>query len=319
MTNHPFTRRPLLVTGSNRSGTTWVGRMLCASRQFNYVYEPFNPGLWPRWTAQPIPYRNLYVCAENEEPWLQAIADVVACRRPILVHLEEARSPKRVAKLARDAASSVAMRRRRRRTLLKDPIAIFSAPWLADRFRADVLVMIRNPLGFAASIKRLGWAFDFTNWLRQDLLMRDLLWPFEREIVRLAETPGDLVDQAILLWNAHHHAIATFRDRHPTWIFVTHESLAERPVQGLRALYNQLGIPFDDRAERTIRQHSSATPSRRDDPKSIRRDSPHTVTAWATRLNTDEIARIREGTREIAERFYPGESWSATPETDRIP
>ena len=35
---------PILVTGAHRSGTTWVGRMLCASGEAHYVSEPFNVG-----------------------------------------------------------------------------------------------------------------------------------------------------------------------------------------------------------------------------------------------------------------------------------
>ncbi|MER3452975.1 MAG: hypothetical protein C4321_04710 [Chloroflexota bacterium] len=85
---------PILVTGSNRSGTTWVGRILAASGRLNYVYEPFNPGLWPRWTPSPLQFRNLYICADNEHLWFRAIADVIACRQPILAQLGDIRSPK---------------------------------------------------------------------------------------------------------------------------------------------------------------------------------------------------------------------------------
>jgi len=45
--------------------------------------------------------------------------------------------------------------------------------------------MIRNPGAFPSSIKRLGWRFDFRNWLGQELLMRDYLLPFERELARM--------------------------------------------------------------------------------------------------------------------------------------
>jgi hypothetical protein len=308
--------RPILVTGSNRSGTTWVGRMLCASRELNYVYEPFNPGLWPRWTAEPIPYRNFYICAENEDAWLGPIGDVIACRRPVLAQLREARSVKRLAKLARDGALSALMRARQRRTLVKDPIAVFSAPWLAERFDADVVVMIRNPAAFAGSIKRLGWAFDFRNWLHQDLLMRDHLWPFERDIVRMTERRADLIDQAILLWNVHHHVIATFRDRYPQWMFLIHESLSQDPITGFRSLYGRLGLPFDRTAARVISAHSKPGNPAEVPPgetRTLRRDSRLATRTWASRLSPGEIARVREGVAAVAERFYPGESWLEGP------
>ena len=34
--------KPILVTGSHRSGTTWVGKMLAATGSVGYIHEPFN-------------------------------------------------------------------------------------------------------------------------------------------------------------------------------------------------------------------------------------------------------------------------------------
>ena len=59
--------------------------------------------------------------------------------------------------------------------LLKDPIALFSTPWLVDRFNVHAVVMIRHPAAYVSSVSRLGWRFDFGYLLGQDLLMRDLL------------------------------------------------------------------------------------------------------------------------------------------------
>ncbi len=34
--------RPILVTGGNRTGTTWTGKMLAASAAIGYIPEAFN-------------------------------------------------------------------------------------------------------------------------------------------------------------------------------------------------------------------------------------------------------------------------------------
>ena len=34
--------RPILVTGSHRSGSTWVGKMIASHPRVAYVEEPFN-------------------------------------------------------------------------------------------------------------------------------------------------------------------------------------------------------------------------------------------------------------------------------------
>ena len=59
-------KRPIVVTGSHRSGTTWVGRMLCLSGEAGYIHEPFNPVRTPSWFADPVPYWYAYVTSDNE-------------------------------------------------------------------------------------------------------------------------------------------------------------------------------------------------------------------------------------------------------------
>jgi hypothetical protein len=70
--------------------------------------------------------------------------------------------------------------------LIKDPIALFAAEWLADVFGVRVVVLIRHPAAFAASLKRLNWTHPFGDFLAQPLFMRDLLAPFEEDIRRFA-------------------------------------------------------------------------------------------------------------------------------------
>ena len=41
-------KKPILVTGSHRSGTTWVGKMISLNKNVGYIHEPFNIGLRPR-------------------------------------------------------------------------------------------------------------------------------------------------------------------------------------------------------------------------------------------------------------------------------
>ena len=58
---------PVLVTGLGRTGTTWVGRMLCLSGELNYLHEPF--GFYTshvRWPAPRLPSRSFYICRDNE-------------------------------------------------------------------------------------------------------------------------------------------------------------------------------------------------------------------------------------------------------------
>ena len=280
--------------------------MLCQSRELVYVHEPFNPGVWPSWFPDPLPYRNLYVCADNEAGYLGAVQNILERRTPKRGVLRDRHGPADVVKFVRHAGARELGRWRKGATLLKDPIAVFSAPWLADRFDLDVIVMIRQPVAYAGSIVRLRWAFDFNNWRDQPLLMRDFLAPFEREISAMADDPGDLVDQANLKWNAVYHATDVMRATHPNWMFVNYEELASEPMAGYRKMYEQLGLRFDARVARQIERYSSDenvkdVPST--DKGTLRRDSRAALDTWRHRLSEDDVRRVLDGTAEVAARL----------------
>jgi hypothetical protein len=307
----PAVATPILVTGSHRSGTTWTGRMLALSPRVGYVHEPFNVQRWPGWIRKPLPWWYLYVCEENEHEYESLVEDVLRFRYPIR-NLTAAQDLQAVARMALDWPFSLLYRAGGFRPLVKDPIALMSAEWLAGRFGMEVVAMVRHPAGFAGSLKRLDWRFEFQNWRDQPLLLRDLIGPFEEQIREYADRERDLIDQAVLMWNVTHHVILGFRERHPEWSFVRHEDLAEEPVKGFRSLFDRLGLEWDALAEDAIVRHSTDR-SRAEVPtylhQTVRRDSRAARWTWRDRLTPDEQRRVREGTAEIAAAFYSDEDW----------
>ncbi len=308
----PLTGRPLLVTGSNRSGTTWVGEALCQSDELEYLHEPFNPSIWPRLLERRPPGHYHYVCADNEAAWIPSVERLLHYRFPVRAQLGEVDSPRAAAKLGRDWARSAARRARRRRPLLKDPIALFAAEWLATRFDAQVVVLVRHPAAFASSIKRLGWRFDARSWLDQPLLLRDHLGPARPDLERLAGGRVDLVDEAVVLWNAFYGVVATLADRHPDWHVLRYEDLAEEPVAGFARLYPALGLRWDDDVARRVAGFSDEGNVKEvaaGDRGTTRRDSRAAKWTWLRRLTPEEVARVREGTAATAGRWYDEGSW----------
>jgi hypothetical protein len=305
-------RTPILVTGSHRSGTTWVGRMLCASGEAGYIHEPLNPNRVPSWTGGRVPLWFLYLCADNSDEYEPLLRDVLAFRYPLRHNLTRLRDPLRAALLVREWTGSMTARARRLRPLMKDPIALFSAEWLALTFGMRVVVMIRHPLGFVGSIKRLNWQFKFRGWLAQPALLRDWLHPFEDDMRRCAAEDVDVVEQGILMWNAMHHVIAAYRGRHPGWAFVRHEDLAAGPVESFRSLYGRMGLRWGPGTARAVGAGSSPGNPAETPPWrrwTVRRDSAAATETWRQRLDPDEVRRIRTGVARIAPCFYPEERW----------
>jgi sulfotransferase family protein len=302
---------PILVTGSHRSGTTWVGKMLARAPGVAYVHEPFNPRRGPGWIGQRLPYWYLYVCPENEDRYLPLLARVMELRYPLGRTLAGARGVRPVGQALLEWSGSLGLQGAR--PLLKDPIALFSAEWLADRFEARPVVLIRHPAAFAGSLKRLDWRFDFRNWSEQPLLLRDHLSPFGDEIRDFARRERDIVDQAVLLWNAIHQVIRGYRSRHPDWTFLKYEDLAADPVPGFLDLFAALDLPWTEGIRADIERFSSERNVKEVPPilhRRVKRDSRAAARTWLHRLTAEERARIREGTAAVAAEFYGEEEWA---------
>lgn len=309
-------RRPILVTGSMRAGTTWVGRMIGKSAAVGYIHEPFNP--WHTKQRQgichvEIPHWFVYITEENGPSYRDAIQDMLAFRYHLLGGLKGIRSWEDVKRVIWEYRSFRRYRKCSARALVKDPFALLSLEWLVDRFDFDVIVMIRHPAAIVSSIKRLGWGSPFRHLLRQPLLMRDYLSPFEGELKAYAEEKKDIIDQSILIWEILYTIVLEYRRKHPDWTFLRHEDIARAPLNGFQDLFAQLDLDFSPPVRTAIERHSASTnPVEMPVEKAyaMKRDSRSLVKAWKNRLTPEEIERVRKGTWDVATAFYSAEDWS---------
>lgn len=323
-------KAPILVTGAHRTGTTWVGKMLCASGQAAYISEPLNKLHRPGLLARSVPYWYLYLNPDNEADYLPSLHNVLHLRYHWGKGLINLRSFKDLLRLGRDVGIYQLGRLRHQRPLLKDPFAAFSIPWFIERLGCQVVVTVRHPAAFASSLKRLGWPFDFNDLLAQPRLMQEWLEPYRADMeqqvehslhtargVTLQDNPSDLISSASLLWRMIYQIVAELRQLYPKLIVVRQEDLARDPVNGFRLLYERLGLDFTDQAQKTILASSSA-----ENPKegkrsgfgrqaiySVKLDSRATLENWKRRLSQEEIQIVRQLTETVAEHYYPEITW----------
>jgi hypothetical protein len=298
----------ILVTGSHRSATTWVGRVLEAAGGFGYIREPFNAERRPGWMRAPMPHRYEYITGDGG-PHLRDVERLLQFRVPILPQLRELGRPRDLARLLNDWRQGVTYRVQGRRPLIKDPFALFSAPWLADTFGLGVVITIRHPAGFVSSVRRFGWRFDFRHWLDQPALIRDLLADWER---MFRTTELDPVGEAAMVWRGIYGAVARFRTSRPSWIFVRHEDLALDPRSGFQDLAKRVGIEWTDSLERFVGRSSSAenpVEGRVGDTVSVTRNSRELRDVWKKRLSPVEVDRIRSLVEPVAGEFYTEDEW----------
>lgn len=301
---------PILVTGAHRTGATWVGKMLAVSPQAAYISEPLNVWHRPGVLRAPVSKWYTLVCEENEADYLPAFREMLSFRYGLGREIRSLRSGKDFLRMGRDFSIFLRGRLLRQRPLIKDPFAVFSAPWFAERLGCRVVITVRHPAGFASSLKRLSWPFDIKDLLDQPLLMQEYL---EADRAAMESLPADdLIGQAALLWRMIYRVVARMMKLHPSFIVVRHEDLSRDPVSGYRDLYSALGLDFTPKVEQAILNASSSeNPTELSKKKvhAVKLDSRANLDNWKKRLNKDEITRIRELTGRVAKLFYSDEEW----------
>ena len=124
-------------------------------------------------------------------------------------------------------------------------------------------------------------------------------------IRRACDAPGDIVDQACLLWNLLHTAILRHREAHPQWLFIRHEDLARRPLREFHRVLAHVGLQMTPKLRAVIaRETSAANPAETTTLTYMPRDARGSLETWRTRLTDAEIARVIHATRDIAGHFY---------------
>jgi hypothetical protein len=305
-------RRPILLTGSHRSGSTWVGKMIAASDEVGYIWEPFNVRHHPGICRARFRFWFTYV-PTDDDGWIRDdFRRTLEFRYSLIEELSWVRSAGQIRQMLADMRAFARYRSRSARPLLKDPIALFSAEWIARRFGADVAIVIRHPAAFASSLKRAGWRHDFSHFLKQTRLMEEHLASFAPDIEKFARYERDIVDQAGLLWCVLHHMIDEYRERFPSWVFVRHEDLSRHRKDGFAELFRKLDLEYTPKATARVGQSTSAAnpAEQATETRAFHtRDSAANVDNWKRRLTSDEILRVRRATDELASKFYGVDEW----------
>ncbi|MEX1071329.1 MAG: hypothetical protein WEC37_01765, partial [Anaerolineales bacterium] len=227
--------------------------------------------------------------------------------------IKSLRSPRDFLRMLRDLSIFTFGRLGHRRVLLKDPFAIFSTPWFAERLNCEVVIVLRHPAAFVSSLKRLDWPFDFQHILDQPLLMRDLLEPFRSEMVDAIHHQQDVVGQGSLLWRLICYVTHKTQQAHPNFHVVLHEEISLQPIQGFERLYTELELPFTSKVQKGIMKATSAKNPQEvslDSIYSTNLDSAANLENWRQRLSQEEIARIHELTKDVASLYYRDEDWA---------
>ncbi|PKA82117.1 sulfotransferase domain-containing protein [Ulvibacter sp. MAR_2010_11] len=294
---------PILITGSHRSGSTWIGRVIESSKRVRYVHEPFN--IQNKRGFSPLQFWFEYISEKSDLNhkkqvfnYLQAFYAVSP--KYFFLNLLKVKAPGDGYRLLKDT-----YKRAIGRTLLKDPIALLSAEWIYRQTQCDVIISIRHPAAFVASIKVKDWDFNFNHFLEQPALMEDYLETFSAEIKEYAMHTHDIVDQAILLWNILYSVVSKYKEKYgERWYFVRHEDLSENPILEFEKVFHYLQLDFTTAVKDKILDTTTRLVS-----TEHKRDSKSNKFTWKQRLTLLEISKVKEKTFPLWQRFYSEADW----------
>lgn len=304
---------PILVTGSHRSGTTFTGKVLSLDRSLGLIYEPFNKSNFfgiNRFNTQEW-YQ--YVDNTNGNEYFSNFEETLKFNFKVDVEELKKNPLGKSIHLLKAYIDAQEFKLLHKRPLVKDPIALFSAPWLAENFRMNVVILIRHPAAFVSSVKALNWKHDFNSFLHQPLLMNShYLEPFREEVEDFAAKDYPIIEQATLLWRIFYSTVRHYQQEFPNWIYVRHEDLSNDPVTEFRKLYARLNLHYSEAIEEQILKFTHDDHFLDPitfDPSRLKRDSKKNVYLWKNRLKKDEISFIRDHVKDISRYFYTESEW----------
>lgn len=295
-------KKPILITGSHRSGSTWTGYVLAKAPNIKYVNEPFN--VWLKHKG--FPFKNWFAHMDKSasKQKQQQVEEYI--KRFYKFSFTQAIEGQKLYTLEGTYRAIRALRTRLYfRPLLKDPIAFFSAEWIYQTFQADVVVLVRHPAALVASLKVKNWTFDFNNLLRQPKLMDTYLSEFSTDIEAFSKENKSIIEQGALLWNIIYATVIKYKEKYnETWYFVTHEDLSKNPMDEFEKLCGFLNLSFTQKIKNHIEITTKSTIE-----KGHKRNSKANIKTWQERLTKEEIAYVKEQTKINWQHFYAETDW----------
>ncbi len=215
-------RRTVLLAGTGRSGTTWIGDIINHDNSYRVMFEPFHSREVP--LLKHFAYNQYLRPGNRDKRFAEPIKAVLAGR------------------VRHDWIDKYNRRRFATKRLIKDIRVNFMLKWIKANFPdIPIILLLRHPCAVAHSRLKLGWGLQkFENLIAQDALMADFLEPFRP----LMENTHDLFDKHVLMWCLQNYV--PLKQFEPGQIHVAfYEHFCTQPQAEIEKMFSFLGVPAD--------------------------------------------------------------------------
>lgn len=227
-------RDAIVLAGSGRSGTTWLGNIIAASPTVGILFEPFDRRRVP--DAALFPLRPYARPDGHYAAWEPVVGQIL-------------RGEIRNEWINREGKSWW-----ERKRLIKEIRANLMLGWLSEKFDPRVVFTIRHPCAVVLSRMKLQWDTHLDCFLEQPELVEDYLEPY-LDIIEGAETA---VEKHAVMWCVE-NLVPLKQLPLYDWVFCTYEQLCTDPEAESRRILLKLGLRNSIFSRRAIRRVSTVT------------------------------------------------------------
>ena len=306
----------IFVTGAIRSGTTFVGMVLSLPREVDYIHEPFNPQCGIPGMNRWYPYVRSSLETEemqgfhtltqsiftydltlrkniprNDPPLRKLTKQLIGSRGPFYLRLAKSNPWHNAA-------------------VIKDPIGNLLSEYLHTHFGVKPVIIVKHPVSFIASLKRVNWWPHLGEINDQLHLIEDY---FSDELEWISQDFSDPIKAASAYWRAVHKVLFKQVSQYPNWQLITHEELSQYPVETFQYLYKELNLPWSHRIQSKIvkqTQGNKSVNARKGVVQDFKRNSANIFKIRRDSLPIEERRVIFEIVKDVALQLYPIESFA---------
>jgi hypothetical protein len=262
----PDPGRSVMVAGTARSGTTWLGDLIASELKGRIMFEPFHPGLVPEYAG----YNYFqYMRPREGDEGLRDFA-----HRVFSGQIRNRWVDRQVGTL------------RPRWRVIKEVRACLLLRWLRERFpQVKMLFIIRNPCAVVSSRMKLGWATDgdIAPLLTQPKLLEDYLSPW-LPLIDGADTDEE---KHAVIWCVHNAVVLRqFADSRLPVVFF--EEMTRNPRQVIPRVFAALGAEPSEAVYDVSGQPSMTSRG----TSAIVRGEGSPADAWQNHLSGEQVERI---------------------------
>lgn len=233
--------RPILVTGSHRSGKSIITNGIAQSGKYNIIHEPLNINQRIGRNGLKLKHYYTYIYEGNSDRFKKEFDSTLCYDYRLVQEIKSVNSFYDMGRICKDILLSLKHKMNKKAPLIDDPFSVFSAEWFYHQYDAKIIVLIRQPASFVSSLKTLNYHFPFGDLLEQKELMIQKLNPFKNEIKEFCETNKTIVEQGELLWRIIYSSVLNYRIKYKDdWLFIKFEDLIDNPYKTFNKTYRYI-------------------------------------------------------------------------------